>query len=168
VLAFLEGLSVEDHPDEMEQLPREAIELAGEPEAVTNLSAVIRSYQRSNLRPGIVFLISDFLDTGDFRVEMKLLGGRGFDLNLIQVLAPEELQPQLTGDLMLVDSESGRTREVTVNERLLVGYRSALSAYTDSLESFCRTTGIGYTIITADASFEDLLLNRLIEGRMAE
>jgi hypothetical protein len=87
---------------------------------------------------------------------------------LIQVLAPEELQPQLKGDLMLVDSESGVAREVTVNERVLGAYRSALDSYTTSLESFCRSAGIGYTMVTADVSFEDLLLKRLVEGRMAE
>ena len=34
----------------------------------------------------------DFLDADDFRIEMKLLAHRGYDLNVIQVLAPEELQ----------------------------------------------------------------------------
>jgi hypothetical protein len=78
------------------------------------------------------------------------------------------MQPQIKGDLMLVDSESGAAREITVNERMLEAYRTALAAYTTSLESFCRATGIGYTMVTADVSFEDLLLKKLIEGRMAE
>ena len=97
-----------------------------------------------------------------------LLAARGFDVNLIQVLAPDELQPQLKGNLMLVDSESGAAREVTVNERVLEAYRLALASYTTSLESFCRATGIGYAMLTADSLFEDLLLKRLVEGRMAE
>jgi len=99
---------------------------------------------------------------------MKLLNQRGFDLNLIQVLAPEEMRPEIRGDLMLVDSETGAAREVTVNERMLATYRAALSSYTASLESFCRATGVGYIMVTADVSFEDLLLKRLVEGRMAE
>jgi uncharacterized protein (DUF58 family) len=184
VLSFLEGLPLsrvakltEGPAAQMDaETPRDKAQPAGEAnlelesnsEAVTNLSAVLRSYQRSNQRPGIVFMISDFLDPRDFRMEMKLLAQRGFDLNLIQVLAPDELRPEIKGDLMLVDSESGRAREITVNERMLGAYRSALSAYTTSLESFCRATGIGYTMVTSDVSFEDLLLKRLIEGRMAE
>src|ERR1700761_2485810 len=51
--------------------------------ARTDLSAVLRAYQRLNARAGIVFVISDFLDAGGFRTEMKLLARRGFDLNLI-------------------------------------------------------------------------------------
>lgn len=171
ILSFLEGLSKrsEAGSNNDPEAPEDAsVEVANGPEALTNLSAVLRSYQRSNQRPGIVFLISDFLDSGDFRMEMKLLSQRGFDLNLIQVLGSEELHPQLQGDLMLVDSESGTAREITINERMLATYRAALSAYTTSLESFCRATGIGYTMVTADVSFEDLLLKRLVEGRMAE
>src|SRR6185295_15908611 len=108
-------------------------------DALTDLSAVLRSFQRSTPRPGILFLISDFLDPKGFQTEMKLLVQRGFDVNLIQVLASEELQPQVAGDLLLVDSESSLTREITVNERVLAAYHSALAEYTTSLEAFCRS-----------------------------
>lgn len=172
VVAFLEGLSqsIEPRPiDAAEQPSRESnVEPASTPDAPTDLSAVLRSYQRSTPRPGILFLISDFLDPKGFQTEMKLLVQRGFDVNLIQVLAPEELQPQIAGDLLLVDSERSLTREITVNERVLAAYRSALAEYTTSLETFCRASGIGYTMITAEASFEDVFLKRLIQTRMAE
>lgn len=170
VLAFLEGLPKQSEAGSNTGLePSDSIaDVANDLDHATNLSAVLRSFQRSNQRPGIVFLISDFLDPGDFRMEMKLLAQRGFDLNLIQVLAPEELQPEIKGDLMLVDSETGAAREIVVNDRMLAIYRTALSGYTASLESFCRASGIGYMMIAADMSFEDLLLKRLVEGRMAE
>jgi len=169
VLSFLEGLEKPARPEALEGSASESdTGTANESEGATNLSAVLRSYQKSNQRPGILFLISDFLDPGDYQKEMKLLAQRGFDVNLLHVLSPEELQPQLKGDLMLVDSETGASREITVNERLLATYHSALSKYTTSVEAFCRANGLGYTMITADASFEDLLLKRLVEGRMAE
>lgn len=178
VLAFLEKLSPQVDETESKEsgvtgdsgqlIGGEALAPRTGPKEVTSLSAVIRRYQRSNVKPGILFMISDFLDEDDFRVEMKLLAQRGFDLNLIQVLSPEELQPQTKGDLTLVDSESGDQREVTVNERVLTAYHAALAAYTTSLGSFCRATGIGYTVITSDLAFEDVLLKRLVEGRMAE
>jgi len=134
----------------------------------TNIGSVIRRYQRANVKTGIVFVISDFLDECDFRVEMRLLAQRGFDLNLIQVLTPEELEPTFKGDLTLVDSESGTVRDVSVNERLITSYKQALGEYTKSLEVFCRGAGIGYTITRVDVSFEDLLLRELVRVRMAE
>jgi uncharacterized protein (DUF58 family) len=177
VLSFLEGLSIEmprANPREIAlteselQRTRESTIEPPRDSSVTSLGAMIRSYQRSRLRPGVVFVISDFLDPADFRLEMKVLVQRGFDLNLIQVLAPDELDPRMRGDLMLVDSESGAAREVTINERLLAAYKSALASCTASLESFCRARGIGYTLVAADVSFEDLLVKNLIQSRMAE
>jgi uncharacterized protein (DUF58 family) len=186
VLTFLEGLSgkeeraVADRPTPLAAegndssavgKPAPALkqsEQAAGPVASTNLSSVLRSYQKASLRPGILFVISDFLDPGGFRQEMKLLAHRGFDVNLIQVLAAEEVQPEVGGDLLLVDSETGESREITANERIVAAYKSALSDYTTSLESFSRANGIGYTMFTADASFEDMLLKNLVESRMAE
>ena len=56
------------------------------------------------------------------------------------------------GDLLFVDSETGEAREITVNERLVAAYKTALGQYTHGLESFCRSQGIGYTLVSA-ASF---------------
>ena len=133
----------------------------------TNLSGVLRTYQKVSLRPGILFVISDFFDTSDFRAEMKLLAHRGFDLNLIQVLTREEMEPEIGGDLLLVDSETGEQRELTANERAMAAYRRALASFTTELEAFSRQNGIGYTQLTVDEAFEDLLLKNLIESRMA-
>jgi uncharacterized protein (DUF58 family) len=137
-------------------------------DAPTNLSAVLRAYQRYRSRAGVLFVISDFLDPKEFTKEMKLLARRGFDLNLIQVLATEEIDPDVGGDLLMVDSETGEAREVTASGRVVEAYRSMLNNFTSSLEGFCRSAGIGYTLITAATAFEDILLEKLIEGRMAE
>jgi uncharacterized protein (DUF58 family) len=174
VVAFLEGLDDESVRAQtpaiaIDESNREAgvMETRG-PGARTDLRAVLRAYQKSSLRTGILFVISDFLDAGDYRTEMKLLARRGFDLNLIQVLAPEEMRPDVGGDLLLVDSETGDAREITANERIVAAYQAALAEYTTGLELFSRAQGIGYTLMTADTDFEELLLKRLIESRMAE
>jgi uncharacterized protein (DUF58 family) len=172
VLTFLEGLSINEPreqvcADDGAAEKRDSVETIASGE-MTNLSAVLRAYQKSSLRSGILFIISDFFDASGYRTEMKLLARRGFDLNLIQTLAPEELQPEVGGDLLLVDSETGQTREITANERVVAAYKAALSEHTTSLEKFCRSHGIGYTLVTADVSFEDMLLKNLVESRMAE
>ena len=134
----------------------------------TNLAAVMRAYQKSNVRSGIVFVISDFMDASDFRTEMKLLARRGYDVNLIQTLSMEETQPEILGDLLLIDSETGDEREITVNARAISAYKSVFARMTADLETFSRANGIGYLMATTDAGFEDLLLKNLIENRMAE
>jgi uncharacterized protein (DUF58 family) len=158
VVSFLESLAENGEGEEAE------LDKAGG----TNLSGVLRAYQKTTLRPGILFVISDFLDTSDFRTEMKRLAHRGFDLNLIQVLTREELTPDVVGDLLLVDSETGDERELTVNDRAMAAYRKALAVYTTELEDFSRRNRIGYALMTVEVAFEDLLLKNLIETRMAQ
>jgi len=175
VLAFLEGLGQQVTRSESgtndageQDGVRGETESAADARTPTNIGSVVRKYQRSTVKPGIVFLISDFLDEGNFRLELKLLAQRGFDVNLIQVLTPEELEPTLKGNLALIDSESGAVRDVSLSERLLATYRQALVEYTKSLETFCRGAGVGYTLTRVDVSFEDMLLRDLVRVRMAE
>ncbi len=170
VISFLESLSErgEENPAPASQAgPPDADKRDPEGEA-TSLRMALRAYQKANPRAGILFVVSDFLDQSDFRQELKLLAHKGYDANLIQVLAPEEMDPAVGGDLLLVDSETGEGREVTINDRLLASYLATLSEYTTSLENFCRKHGVGYSLISARDSFEDLLLKNLIESRMAE
>lgn len=134
--------------------------------STTDLSAVLKAYQRVSPQPGVLIIISDFFDPGDFRQELKLLVHRSFDVNLVQLITPGELRPEVVGAVDLVDSETGERREVTVNARTIAAYQSALDRYTSSLEAFSRANGIGYTQVTADQSFEDLLIENLIESRM--
>jgi uncharacterized protein (DUF58 family) len=170
VLNFLESLSKDEKASQKTASSQEASDHSAvtiQPNQRTSLSGVLRNYQKTTLRPGIVFVISDFLDEDDFRTEAKLLVQRKFDVNLIQVLADEEVNPEVAGDLLMVDSESGDEREITANERAIAAYKKTLAKFTSSLESFCKSNGLGYTFLPASASFEDLLLKNLIESRMA-
>jgi uncharacterized protein (DUF58 family) len=166
VLSFLEGLddsSEEAEPDTDQA--RETPVKGGEGQ--TNLGATLRGYRKTNLRPGILFILSDFLDAAEYRQDIKMLAHGGYDVNLIQVLAPQEMKPDLAGDLLLIDSETGEPREVTINERIMTAYHAALDRYVGSLESFCRTNNVGYLLATSDTSFEEMLLKNLIESKMA-
>src|SRR6185295_13237637 len=62
---------------------------------------------------GVAVVLSDFLDPAGYETGLTALVGRGFQVNAVQILAPEELAPSTFGDLRLVDSESGAHQEVT-------------------------------------------------------
>src|SRR5437762_5773661 len=52
---------------------------------------------------GVAVVLSDFLDPAGYEQGLAALVGRGFQVDLIQILAPEELFPTTFGDLRLVD-----------------------------------------------------------------
>lgn len=171
VLNFLESLSTIEKNSPNDNSSQEQGNTEGKRERPlgqrTSLSAVLKQYQKTTLRSGIVFVISDFLDEDDFRTPLKLLAQRKFDVNLVQVLADEEVNPKIAGDLLIVDAESGDEREITANDRAVAAYKKILTQYTTSLETFCKSNGLGYTFVQTSESFEDLLLKNLIESRMA-
>src|ERR1039458_9000788 len=54
---------------------------------------------------GVAVVLSDFLDPAGYESGLTALVGRGFQVDLVQILAPDELSPATFGDLRLVDSE---------------------------------------------------------------
>jgi uncharacterized protein (DUF58 family) len=86
------------------------------------------------LRPGMTVVISDFLvPEASWGTALASLQSRRQEPVLWQVLAVDEENPSISGDLKLVDVESGRTRELTITPRLLGEYRRALAAHRDAL-----------------------------------
>jgi uncharacterized protein (DUF58 family) len=85
-------------------------------------------------RPGMTVVISDFLvPEASWGLALASLLGRRQEPVLWQVLAADEENPSISGDLKLVDVESGRTRELTITPRLLSEYRRALGAHRHAL-----------------------------------
>ncbi len=132
----------------------------------TSLIASARAFTRRAKRSGMVFVLSDFFDPAGYEDALALLQHAQFDTHVIQVLEPAELSPVETGDLRLVESESGASLEVTANESVLDRYRSEIAAYNAGLETFCRRRGISHASVTCDQPFGDVVLKTLRDGMM--
>jgi uncharacterized protein (DUF58 family) len=136
----------------------------GEQAAATNLVGALREFAVRTHNPGVVALISDFLDPGGYREAITALLGCHFDVNAIQVLAPEEVAPELAGDLRLVDSETQDTREITVSGALLARYRQNVDQFTTDLRRFCIGRNVGYARLIAGDPVDEFVLRYLRRG----
>jgi hypothetical protein len=81
-------------------------------------------------------VVSDFLDPAGFERGVRALLERRFDVHLVHVLDPEEMNPTLGGDLRLIDSETGDVRDLTADAEALRGYRDRLRAFLERVEGF--------------------------------
>ena len=136
--------------------------LAGiQPGGPTAFNDAIRQYALRVKDAGLAVVVSDFLDRGGYEQGLRALMERRFDVHVIQLLAPEEIEPTLGGDLELVDAESGEVREVSLDAETLRAYHRELDGYLSRLEAFCRANELTYTRVTTDVPLEDLLLRRL-------
>ncbi len=107
-------------------------------------------------RPGALILLSDLQHDG-WVEGLRALATRGFEISVIHLLAPEELDPALDGDLKLIDSEDASAVEITADYDLLSRYKQGLAAWQESLRSFCLARGILYVPLSTAMPLEELL-----------
>jgi len=110
---------------------------------------------------GLAVVLSDFLDPAGYEAGLNALVGRGFHVDIVQILAPDELAPTVFGDLKLVDSETGGEQEVTFGKYRLKVYQQAVQNYIQRLREFCQVRGINFFSAASSTSLEDLLLKQL-------
>lgn len=110
---------------------------------------------------GLAVVLSDFLDPSGYDAGLNALIGRGFQVDIVQILAPEELSPSTFGDLRLVDSESGGTQEVTFGRYRLKAYQQTVQNYLQRLREFCQARGINFFSVSSNTQLEELLLRQL-------
>ena len=142
--------------------------LRREPEITgpTRLKSSMKTFVQRTRRQGLVIVLSDFFDTDGFEDSLNTLKSARYDVHAIQVLDPAELDPTHSGDLRLVEPESGETLEVMANDALLRRYRDEINGFLLTLTTFCRKHGIAYARATTAVPFEDLVLRVLRDGLM--
>jgi uncharacterized protein (DUF58 family) len=116
-------------------------------------------------RPGMTVVISDFLvPDASWSPALAGLQGRRQEPVLWQVLAVDEENPVIAGDLKLVDVESGRARELTITPRLLGEYRKALATHRAALARAAQAAGGRFAHSSSEESLEAVMLDGLRAG----
>jgi uncharacterized protein (DUF58 family) len=127
----------------------------------TSLNAGLANYAARGREPGIAVVLSDFLDPGGYEAGLRALLEHRFEIHVIHLLDPGEMNPDIGGDLRLIDSETGEVRELTIDGDALRTYRERLHQFLEGLEGFCRSREIGYHRVVTDAPVESIVLSHL-------
>ena len=130
-------------------------------DGVSDFDRVCKQVAAGRVGVGVMIVLSDFLFKEGYESGLRRLIGRNYDVYAVQVLSRQELEPELSGDLKLVDVEDDDTAEITANGALLKYYKRTLSAYCNELKGFCRQRGAGYVLASSADSVELLVLNTL-------
>jgi len=93
----------------------------------TDLSKAIEQAVLRSPRPGMLVVISDFMDDGPFDAAITRAAAAGHDIALVQVLSRDEVEPHYDGDYALVDAESNAVVEVTMDAGALEAYLARLN-----------------------------------------
>jgi len=132
-----------------------------EPAGPSDLRESLRTFSLKSSGKGIVVVLSDFMDKGGYEEALRFLITRQMDIYVIQVLSQEELEPEITGDLRLVDVEDDDMAEITVSGPLLRRYKQHLEAYRAALYDFCTRRGVSCLFTSTQVPFDRLVLTYL-------
>src|SRR5512135_1561233 len=131
-----------------------------------NLNEALRRGALEARQAGVAVVLSDFLDPAGYESGLSALVGRGFQVDLVQILAQDELSPGTFGDLRLVDSETGAMQEVTFGRYRLKGYQQTVQNYLQRLREFCQARGINFFTASSAMPLEELLLKQLRQAEV--
>jgi uncharacterized protein (DUF58 family) len=146
VVAARDGLAHASEPARgraaLPKLLRELDALA--PGGGTDLARAIDAVVQRAARPGMLVVVSDFLDPGPFDQAVGRAASAGHDLALVQVLSDEELHPPYDGDVAFEDAETGAIVEVTLDAAAIDAYLARLGALVSGLRALAKRFGATY------------------------
>ncbi len=128
---------------------------------ITDLNLSLQNYALRARRPGLLFIISDLLSPSGYQEGVAALQSRGYEVGLIHVLSPDEVEPPLAGDVKLIDVETGLEAEITLDASTQGQYLARLQEWRGEIESFCRGRNVHYIPLTTDYPWEKLILQTL-------
>lgn len=137
---------------------------AVEPDEVFQLTDAVKRFCLGNTGRGILVLLTDLMDKSGYESALRLLVGQQMDVFVMQVLSPEEMNPELTGDLKLVDCEDEDEAEISVSSAVIKKYKATLASFIDGAKKFCAQRGMTYLLARSDQG-ADVLVGQYLRER---
>lgn len=126
----------------------------------TDLGRAVDQYPRQR-GTGIGLLFTDLLYPDGPELALRRLLSRGMELHVFHVLSPIDIRPDLSGDVVLVDAETGDEITLSVDESALDRYEATVHEWADEMDTVCRRLGVGYTRVPTTMPLDDLVMRDL-------
>jgi len=134
-----------------------------QPTGASHFTEACRRFALQHRQKGVCVVLSDFFIKEGFETGLRYVAGGKYDLFCVQVLSPQEIDPDLQGDLKLRDVEDDDMAEVSITQPLVKQYKSNLNSYCLALKDFVTRRGGTYLFTSTAVPFDTLVLNYLRE-----
>ena len=113
---------------------------------------------------GYSIVISDFLTDDNYESAIDRFAEQRRDILCVQVLAREELNPQLRGKMHLFDSEKqAKFFRRKIDQDVVRAYKDALKYVTDRIRLYCESRGGAYILAPAYATLPEIFFENLMD-----
>jgi hypothetical protein len=106
-------------------------------------------------------LVSDLLAPGGIAPGLESLLARKVEVAVVHVVGEDQLDPHFTGEVSLVDAESGEAIELGVSLETLAAYRGRFQRWLDECQAQCRMRGVRYARVRSDRPLATAMLDDL-------
>jgi uncharacterized protein (DUF58 family) len=134
-----------------------------QPTGASHLADACKTFALAHRQKGVCVVLSDFFDKGGYENGLRYVAGGKYDLFCVQALSPQEIEPDLQGDLKLRDIEDDDMAEVSITQPLIKQYKANLNSYCLSLKEYLTRRGGTYLFSSTAVPFDTLVLNYLRE-----
>jgi uncharacterized protein (DUF58 family) len=134
------------------------------PRGRTDLSEALKTFAAEHKRRGLAVLVSDLYDPAGFERGINVLRFEGFEPYVLHLVDPKDAHPNLGGDVLVYDCETGDEREVTVTPAVLAKLEGAFHDYSSRIERFCKDKQVPYLAADAETPFDQIVLRAFRQG----
>jgi uncharacterized protein (DUF58 family) len=110
---------------------------------------------------GVCVILSDFLTFGDLKRGFNMLYATGLEPLGIQILGPHEIDPEIAGDLRLVDSETQETLDISSSADLMALYHEYRQGLESDLALLCQRRSGRFLSVSSAVPVESALFDQL-------
>jgi uncharacterized protein (DUF58 family) len=129
------------------------------------MSALAECVPSEAKRP-LVVIVSDLLSASGLSDAIETLQAQRVDLVVLQLMSPDELDPRLSGDVELVDSETGEVLELGASLATLATYKRRYAAWLDEQTATCTNRGVRYARLRTDREAASVILSELRQAQV--
>lgn len=122
----------------------------------SDLYSVLSGWQ-PRFKKGVTILISDFMYDAKLEETLKLLTYKKQKIILCHILSSEELNPQLEGNLRLIDSETDEHMDILTGTDAINLYNKALSHFINTMKEICTKYKADYMLLNSGKPVEQIL-----------
>ena len=127
-------------------------------EGQTDLRSALKTFVAQHKKRGLVVLISDLYDPRGFEEGINVLRYNKYDPFVVHVTDKREQRPDLFGDVLLYDCETGDEREVTITRGVLDRFAEIHKEYQTEIDRFCSSRQVPYIQADVSQPFDELIL----------
>lgn len=127
-------------------------------------SIAIRKLMDRQKIPGRCFILSDFFyEQSSIISALDYLRSRSFEISLIHIASPFELNLELAGNIVVRDAETNEELELSLDQASKGEYQKKFREHFDFLQRYCKKTGTGYLLISSQETLSEVMFEKFLK-----